>query len=282
MTKATFKWLAAAVVAAALLVYGLLRTWGPGTTAPGPSAGAGKELQVFCAVSLRSPMEELAREYERQYGTKINLQFGGSGTLLTTVATTGTGDLYLPADGGYVAKAKEKNLAGEVLDLAMMKPVLAVAKGNPKGVKGWADVLHRPELKIGLCNPELAAIGTVVQSVAKERGEWQALEAASDVTKTTVAELAVDLKAGALDATFLWDQMVAEAGDLETLACPELDGHEATVPVVVLKCSTVADDSLRFAKWIASPEHGAPVFLRHHFTPATGSGVPSGQSGPAK
>jgi molybdate transport system substrate-binding protein len=268
MTNATFKWLAAAVLAAALLVYGLLRTWGPGTTAPGPSAGAGKELQVFCAVSLRSPLEELAREYEREYGTRINLQFGGSGTLLATVASTGHGDLYLPADGGYIAKAREKNLAGEVMNLAVMKPVLAVAKGNPKAVKGWADVLHRRELKVGLCNPGLAAIGAVVQAVVRERGEWEALEAASDVTKTTVAELAVDLKAGALDATFLWDQMVAETDDLDTLPCPELAGHEATVPVVVLKCSAAADDALRFAKWIASAEHGAPVFLKHHFTPA--------------
>lgn len=214
-------------------------------------------------------MEELALQYERAYGTKVNLQFGGSGSLLATIESTHQGDLYIPAELAYAEKARQKKLGMESIELASMKPALAVAKGNPKQIKGWDDLLKRPELNFGLCQPEAAAIGKVVQSTATARNEWDALQKAADVTKNTVSELAVDLKAGALDVTFLWDQTVASMDSLEALPCPELGNSPVSIPAVVLSSATKPTSVLHFARWIASPEHGAPVFRRHHFT-ATG------------
>jgi len=262
------KWIACSVLLAGLLAGGLV--WLSGGNKPMGTTSAGKELNVFCAAGLKAPLEELALQYERAYGTKVNLQYGGSGNLLGTIGTTNRGDLFIPAEMTYATKAREKGLGVEVIELASMNPVLAVAKGNPKGVKGWQDLLQRPELKLGLCNADGAAIGSVVRAVAQKRGEWEALQKASDVTKNTVSELAVDLKAGALDVTFLWDQTVAGMEGLEVLPCPELANHPVSVPAVVLASATSPTSALHFARWIASPEHGAPVFRHHHFTASGG------------
>ena len=54
---------------------------------------------------------------------------------------TKKGDLFIPADDSYLKVARAKNLIAESIPLARMSPVLAVAKGNPKGIHSLGDLL---------------------------------------------------------------------------------------------------------------------------------------------
>src|SRR5438094_10066065 len=67
-----------------------------------------KPLLVYCAVSLKAPVEAIAREYEKASGVHIELQFNASQTLLTNAVISRIGDLYLPADDSYIIVAREK------------------------------------------------------------------------------------------------------------------------------------------------------------------------------
>src|SRR5687767_2857277 len=73
---------------------------GPGDGARG--SGGGATLVVYCAAGLRVPVEAAAAEYERAYGVRVQLQYGGSQTLLANLKLSKTGDLYLPAEDAYV------------------------------------------------------------------------------------------------------------------------------------------------------------------------------------
>jgi molybdate transport system substrate-binding protein len=222
-------------------------------------------IQVWCAASLKGPLDELAASFENASGAQVTLQYGGSGTLWTAISTSKLGDLFIPADSTYLKIAEEKGIAGECFALATMRPVLAVAHGNPQQVHGWADLLNRQDLKLGLCHPELAAIGMTVKSIAQRHGDWPSLQTSADVMKGSVSELALDLKTGSLDAAFVWDQTVASMSELAVIPCDELAGNPATVSAMVLPFSKSKETALQFARWIASPEHGKPVFKRHHF-----------------
>ncbi len=257
--QTVIRWAAGSLLAAAVCVFGLvwLNTDFQKTAKP--------PLQVWCAASLKAPLEELAARYEQEFGTQVILQFGGSGALLTTIKATNAAGVFIPADSSYLAIAQEKGLGSECHELAMMCPVLVVSTGNPKQVRGWQDLLNRPDLKLGLCHPASAAIGMMVKSIAQSRGDWESLQASADVMKGTVSELALDLKTGALDVAFVWDQTVAAMRELEKIPCDELAGHSSTVAAMVLTSSQSTATSLHFARWIASPEHGKPVFRKHHF-----------------
>jgi molybdate transport system substrate-binding protein len=256
--QTVIRWSAGSLLVVALLVFGLIQL-----SSRSLKTGVKPALQIFCAASLKGPLEELAKNYEQSFGTRVVLQFGGSGTLLTTIDATKSGDVFIPADSSYFDLVREKKLGKESVQIATMRPVLAVAKGNPKQVHGWKDLLDRPNLKIGLCHPESAAIGKTIQTISRPSGDWEKLKAKAAVMKSTVSELAVDLKAGALDAAFLWDQTVASVGDLEIVECPELSTHLASVPVIVLTCSKSPLEASHFQRWIA--EHSSPVFQRHHY-----------------
>ena len=224
------------------------------------------KLEVWCAAGLKAPVEELALSYERAYGTRLQINYGGSGTLLSNMEAARTGDVLLAADAAYATLAQKKGLAQETIALAQMRSVLAVKSGNPLQIKGWADLLQRPELKLGLCNPESAAIGATIKSIAEKHQQWPQLRDAAEVMKSTVSELALDLKAGALDAAFMWDQTAASLPELATVSCSELADTIVTVPGAVLTTSKQPRSALHFLRWIASAEHGAPVFRKHHFT----------------
>src|SRR5262245_49945166 len=92
-------------------------------------------LVVYCAAGLRTPVEAVAKEYEAAYGVPVQIQYGGSQTLLANIEVSHRGDLYIPADESYLKTARDKNLIDETIPLASMAPVLAVKQGNPKNLR---------------------------------------------------------------------------------------------------------------------------------------------------
>src|SRR6185436_8425892 len=157
-----------------------------------------------------------------------------SQTLLSNIELTGKGDLFIPADDSYLKLARDKGLAAEAIPLARMSPVLAVAKGNPKGIKRLSDLL-RKDVKVAQANPDAAAVGKLVRGALESRGLWAALKEATLVFKPTVNDVANDLKLGTADAGFLWDATLHQYPDLERVELPELAGVAASMSVVVLK-----------------------------------------------
>ena len=84
---------AATVALTALLVGTLL------TACNKPSQSGATTLTVYCAANLKKPVEAAAAEFKREFGTEMQLQFGGSGTLISALRGAKRGDLHLaPVD----------------------------------------------------------------------------------------------------------------------------------------------------------------------------------------
>ena len=43
-----------------------------------------KSILVYCAAGIKPVVEKVAKAYYEEYGVRVDLQYGGSGTLLTT------------------------------------------------------------------------------------------------------------------------------------------------------------------------------------------------------
>jgi molybdate transport system substrate-binding protein len=230
-----------------------------------PAGAARPSLHVFCAAGLRPVAEAAAAAYTAEQGVDIRLEFGGSGDLETRLGLARLGDLYLPADTGYATRMRERGQVAEILPLARQRPVLAVAKGNPKGIANLADARRH---RLGLPNPESASLGKVVQ---RRMGDgWTDLRAGLAMTKPTVTEVAADLAAGGIDAAIVWDATVAAFPGLMALPLPELGDAAETVPAAVLTSSTQPTLALRFARWLAAPQRGNPIFAKHGYAPLAG------------
>ncbi len=167
-------------------------------------------LVVYCAAGLRAPMEEVAKEYEAAYGVPVQIQYGGSQTLLAGIEVSRRGDLYVPADESYIQTAREKGLIDETIPLARMTPVLVVKQGNPKNLRTIDDLL-KPDVRLAQGNPDATAIGSLTRDALRKSGQWDALNGRTAVFKMTVNDVANDVQVGAADAGIVWDSTVRQA-----------------------------------------------------------------------
>src|SRR5262245_57417731 len=99
-------WLAFLASAGLLMALVAVLLWNPSDG----SRPVTEPLVVYCAAGIKAPVEALARDYEAAYGIPVQLQFGGSQTLLANMEVSRRGDLYLPADDSYIQLARDKDL----------------------------------------------------------------------------------------------------------------------------------------------------------------------------
>jgi molybdate transport system substrate-binding protein len=254
----------------------LLSLGGPG------QAPEGQKLVMFCAAGIRVPVEEVAAEYEEKYGVHIELQYGGSNTLLNQIQVNkyGTSDLYLAADDFYTDKAHEAGLAKERLSIAYMRPVIAVAKGNPKNIQSIQDLL-KDNVRVSMGSPDQAAVGRAVRKRLKayqadDSDLWTKLEARVTeigVFKPTVNDVANDVVIGTADAGIVWDSTVAmpKYGEkLMAIPVDELDGDPNLISICVLTSSTQPTAALKFARYLSARDRGLPVFKKYGMRPVDG------------
>ncbi len=229
-------------------------------------------LVVYCAASNKSVLESIRQDYERDYKTPLQIQYGPSQTLLASIEVSGTGDLYLPADDSYLKIARERKLlAGEssVFPLAKMLAVVAVAKGNPKQIAQLDDLL-KDDVRLAQASVESAAIGKLTRDMLMSSGQWNKLHAHTTVYKTTVNEVANDVKVGAVDAGIVFDAVLHDYDTLEAVELPELAGVQAHIAVAVLKSSGQARRALHFARYLAARDKGLMRYREFGFQPVDG------------
>jgi molybdate transport system substrate-binding protein len=260
-------------LAALLIVLGLLfgalallqrEGQSPGTVkGAGDGVSPGKtSLMVFCAAGLKKPVEAAAEAYRKDFGVEVQLQFGGTGTLLSQIRVANQGDLFIAADDGAVADARKYEAVREAIPLLRQTPVIAVREGNPKNISSLADLL-RAEVKVALANPGAASIGKATQAALG--AQWEQLTA-----QAAVMELAADLALGAVDAAVIWDSTVAQFKGLAAVRAPELDARAENASATVLTACAQPAAALRFARYLAAPEKGGAIFKANGFEPVAG------------
>ncbi len=229
---------------------------------PKPEGGT---LLFYCAAGMRLPVTEIVAEYKREYGVEVETQFAGSGTLLGNLEASGAGDLYLAADSSYVKIAQDKGRAKEALLVSYLSGGLAVQKGNPHGISGLRDLVETPDLRIGIANPEAAAVGKFTSKVLGKAGVWDMVEKLAAVRKLTVNELANDLKIDAIDVAIIWDATANQYPEVDFINVPEFDAEKKDITIGVLNTAEKPAEALRFARYLTARDRGLKVFEKHGY-----------------
>lgn len=268
--RAAIHWQILAVVASfallGVLSAGLFARRGSSSIKP----AAGQEpLVVYCAASNKSVVEAIRADYEKEFGTPLEIQYGASQSLLAALEVAGSGDLYLPADDSYLKIARDRGLIGDEFPLARMQAVVAVPKGNPKNIKTLADLLTG-DIKLSQANPDAAAIGKLTRQALSPSGDWDKLHARTTVYKTTVNEVANDVKVGASDAGIVFDAVLHDYDSLEAVAIPELATAQAHIAAAVVKNSKQSQSALQFARYLSAADKGLVRYKEYGFEPVSG------------
>lgn len=214
---------------------------------------------LYCAAGIKPVVEKVAKTYYEDYGVKVNVQYGGSGTLLSNIRVTKQGDLYLAADRSYINEAINFGIIEETQALAYIKPVIAVAKGNPKGIEDISSLMHE-DIKIAIANPEAASIGRLTKDMLVNSQQWDSLKTNVTVFMPTVTEVANNLKLQAVDAGIIWDATANQYKELDYITTLHFDKHIKNITIGVLKHSKQPTEALKFLRYLSASDKGLSVF----------------------
>lgn len=232
--------------------------------APLPDMPALRPLHVFCAAALRPVMLTIAADYEQETGTRVEFDFGDSGAMLGNATVRPDGDIFLPADDSYVRIAEERALVAHTVRLARMRAVILTRPGNPHKIATF-DALLTADLKLGIANPDRAAIGKVVRDRLRALEKWNAFAARLHVQHTTVTDSANAVQLGSTDAAVVWDVVAINYPELAVVRVPELDGAVGRVELAVLKSAPDPAAADRFARFISASDRGLAQFRKAGF-----------------
>lgn len=236
------------------------------------SGCGGKEtpdLYAYVGGTMRPAMEELAKMYEKDTGLRIYLDCAGSGENMIKAKTTGKGDIYVAHDPFHNAMII-KDLADEGWHVGAIKPMIAVAKGNPKNIEGLKD-LTQEGISLVLTDPEYSTTGHIVDVMVKKAGLTEAIKKNIKTRKRGGSEAANDVMLGHADAAIVWDAVLHVRKDkldvvdvaAEYRPQPEVDAVTSPtfgdidmscirVTVDLLKSSEHPKRARKFAEFIAS------------------------------
>ena len=208
-----------------------------------------KELVILCGSSFASPTERLCAEFTAKTGIAVITTLAGSEDFLPLVKAAQKGDVLVTHDPylDYVAKAKA--LAGHV-PVGFVAPVLAVQKGNPKGIASVED-LSRPDLKVALSNPEYSTCGEMVFALLKKKGIEEAVmkNVGNRLTKGH-ATLGTFVKTKAVDVVIMWNGVAATFGNsLDVVPSPYEYDNDIRVHVIGLSYSQYPEEVKMFIEF---------------------------------
>lgn len=231
---------------------------------PPKPKGKGVTLLVHSGAGLRPPMDEIGRLFEKRYGVKVRYNYAGSACLLGMIMMSHKGDLYLPGEKFYLDQARERGYIERYKVVAYFIPVIAVQKGNPKGIRTLED-LARPGLRVGLGEPKACAIGHVSEQILRKNGLLRAVKRNVVMRALIVQELCNALALKAIDASIVWDATAAMYSKfVDAIPIPPERNVITSCPLGILKFTEHPEWAGKFLEFVAT--EGKRIFEKHHYT----------------
>ena len=202
-----------------------------------------KTLIFYCGITMRKPMQEIAKKFEKIYKTQIKIIPGGSKSLLLTIKKNKNADLYLPGSEGYILSNKDMFI--EYKYVGFNKLSLVVKKGNPKQIKSLND-LQKDNIKVVLCNHKLSSCGKEAKKVlSKKNMFWEIFDKSIDIALDS-RPLNQMVKKYA-DAGLNWQATISWENNSKYLASiPIKEAKKHNLLLAVTKCSKNKKEALKF------------------------------------
>jgi molybdate transport system substrate-binding protein len=134
------------------------------------------EIAVAAAADLKFAMADLATQFEKQTGNKVNVTYGSSGNFFSQLQNGAPFDLFFSADIDYARKLESAGLTepGSLYLYAVGRIALwAPADSQLDLAAGWKVLLDARAQKIAIANPEHAPYGRAPVAAMQKAGVYE-------------------------------------------------------------------------------------------------------------
>lgn len=228
------------------------------------SHAAEQRIMAFCAAITKPPVEEAAEAFTKVTGISVDMSFGGSGAMLSQLKLARRGDVYIAASPDFMVKAERDRVIDtkSLRILAYLVPAINVHPGNPLGIRGLAD-LTKPGVRVGICNPETAAIGLMGIEILEKNGFLKAVMKNVITQAPDIGALESLLVMKKVDAIIGWGVLQNWApSKVETIFLkPDQVPRLSYIPAAITSYAVDRESAKRFLEYLTT-DAGKKIFTK--------------------
>jgi molybdate transport system substrate-binding protein len=241
-----------------LAALALLGACGDGSDSTSPAASSGSavtgDITVFAAASLTESFTRIGKDFEAANpGTKVTFNFAGSSALATQINQGAPADVFASASPTNMKTVTDAgNGTGTPATFVRNQLVIAVPKGNPKGIAGLAD-LTKPGVKVALCAEQVPCGAAAKKALTAANVKLTPVTQEQDV-KAALSKV----KLGEVDAALVYrTDAKAATKDVDGIEFPESAGAINDYPIVVLRDAPNPTGAQAFVAYVLSDKAAA-------------------------
>jgi molybdate transport system substrate-binding protein len=226
-----------------------------------PTNAVTGNITVMAASSLTESFNQIGRDFEAAHpGSKVIFNYGGSSGLATQINQGFAADVFAAASPATMKTVTDAgNGDGTPAVFVRNQLVIAVPKGNPKGITGLAD-LTKSGLKVALCAEQVPCGAAAKKALAGANVKLTPVTLEQDV-KQALSKV----KLGEVDAALVYrTDAKASTSDVDGIEFPESAGAINDYPIVVLKGAPNKAGAAAFIAYVQS-DKGKAVLTQAGF-----------------
>jgi molybdate transport system substrate-binding protein len=245
------------------------------------SAAHAQEVRVAAAADLKFAMQDVAAQFEKQTGTKVDVTYGSSGNFFSQLQNGAPFDLFFSADIDYPRKLDTAGIAepGTLYEYAIGRIAIwmpADAKVDVASI-GWKALLDVSVQKIAIANPEHAPYGRAAVAALQKAGIYEQVKPKL-VYGENISQAAQFVQSGNAQAGIVAMSLAVSPGmkDGKLWEIPADMHPPIEQAAVVLRNATNKDAARAFLDFVKS-ESGRATLAKYGFTfsPATAVTAPA-------
>ena len=228
------------------------------------AGGTEKRITAFCGSASKPVLEEAVESFHKETGIRVDLNLGGSGTMLSQMKLSRRGDVYIPGSPDYMIKAIRDGVIDPASTVTLAYLILAinVQHGNPRNIKTLFD-LTKPGIRIAIGNPEAVCVGLYAVEMLERNGLLKQVQK-NIVTHAPSCEATASLVVlKKVDAVIGWDVFSKwNPNEIDTvLLKPREIPRIAYIPAAIATYSQDKKTAQKFIYFLLSPE-GKKIFAK--------------------
>lgn len=208
----------------------------------------GETLLIYCGAGMQKPFQEIADAFGEETGCEMNVTFANAAQIQTQIKESKEGDFFIAGSAEELKPVKE--YVADSVDLVKHIPVLVVAEGNKKEIKGLKDLAGK-DIQTVIGDPESTPIGKIAKKAFEDFALTDQVTIAA--TTTTAPQLAAVVSMGEADAAIVWKEN-ADAEGIEICDTTDLDAYIKTIPAGRLNFQEDSEAADLFSEFLETEE----------------------------
>lgn len=225
-----------------------------------------ENVELFAAASTQDALKTIVAAFEQHNRTtKINTNYGASGTLAQQISAGSEADIFLSADDKWTVELADQDKVAEQVDLLANRLVVIVPDDSTLVVSSLEDLL-KPEIKrLAVGDPEVVPAGDHAKRALSAVNVWNGVQDKLATSKD-VRQALTYVETGAADAGIVYTTDVAASDRVKATFPIDTDlSGKISYPLALLKAAGDKPAARRLYEYLQSDE-ALRVFRQHGFS----------------